>query len=92
MERSSKTCGKQGQRSARTLRLKRTFESRDPSLWKDLYAALIRPHLEYAVQTWNPHLIGDIEKHELVQRRTLKIPEGFENLSYNERLGRLNLT
>ena len=72
--------------------LKRTFESRDPLLWKDFYVAVIRPHLEYAVQTWNPHLIGDIEKLELVQRRALKIPDGFENLSYGERLRRLNLT
>ena len=37
-------------------------------------------------------LIGDIDKLELVQRRTLKIPEGFEDLSYSERPGRLNLT
>ena len=57
-----------------------------------MYVALIRPHLEYAVQTWNPHLIGDIEKLELVQRRALKIPEGFESLSYSEGLRRLNLT
>ena len=69
--------------------LRRTFESRDSSLWKDLYLALIRPHLEYAVQTWNPHLIGDIEKLELVQRRDLKIPECFESLRYSERLLRL---
>ena len=72
--------------------LKRTFESRDPLLWRNVYVAMIRPHLEYAVQTWNPHLIGDIEKLELVQRRSLKIPEGFENFSYSERLRRLNLT
>ena len=38
------------------------------------------------------HLIGDIEKLELVQIRALKIPEGFENLRYSERLSRLNLT
>ena len=36
--------------------LKRTFESREPGLWKDLYVSLVRPHLEYAVQAWNPHL------------------------------------
>ena len=70
----------------------RTFENRDPLLWKDLYVALIRPHLEYAVQTWNPHLIRDIEKIGQVQRWALKIPEGFENLSYSERHRRLNLT
>ena len=47
--------------------LKRTFESRDPELWKDLYVSLVRPHLEYAVQAWNPHLQGDIERIERVQ-------------------------
>ena len=72
--------------------LKRTFESRDPSLWKDLYIALIRLLLEYVVQTWNLHLIGDIEKLELMQIRALKIPDGFKNLSFSERLHRLNLT
>ena len=36
--------------------LKKTFESRDPKLWKELYVSLVRPHLEYAVQAWNPHL------------------------------------
>ena len=54
--------------------------------------ALIRRHIEHAVQIWNPNLIGDIEKLEFVQRRGLKIPEGFANLSYSERLRRLNLT
>ena len=34
--------------------LKRTFESREPGLWKDLYVSLVRPHLEYAVQAWKP--------------------------------------
>ena len=46
--------------------LKRTFESREPGLWKDPYVSLLRPHLEYAVQAWNPHLQGDIEKIERI--------------------------
>ena len=29
--------------------LKRTFESREPGLWKDLYVSLVRPYLEYVV-------------------------------------------
>ena len=35
--------------------LKRTFENREPMLWKDLYVSLVRPLLEYSVQAWNPH-------------------------------------
>ena len=67
--------------------LKRTLERRDPSLWKDLYVALIRPQLEYAVKTWNPYLFGEIEKHKkLVHRLALIIPEGFENLSHRDLL------
>ena len=42
--------------------LKRTFESRDHGLWKDLYVSLVRPHLEYSVQAWNPYLQGNIDK------------------------------
>jgi hypothetical protein len=72
--------------------LKRTFESRDPELWKDLYVSLVRPHLEYAVQAWNPHLQGDIERIERVQRRATRIPFGFDKLEYEERLKRLRLT
>ena len=72
--------------------LKRTFESRDPLLWKDLYVTLIRSHLVYAVQTWNSHLVGDIEKLELVQIRALKSQKISKNLSYSGRLCRLNST
>ena len=36
--------------------LKRTFESRDPKLWKELYVSLVIPHLKYAVQACNPNL------------------------------------
>ena len=73
-------------------RIQRTFESRDPKMWKDLYVSLVRPHLEYAVQAWNPHLQADIDKVESVQRRTTRIPTGFGKLEYEERLKRLGLT
>ena len=72
--------------------LKRTFESREPGLWKDLYVSLVRPLLEYAVQAWNPHLQGDIDKIERVQRRVTRIPTGFEKLEYEDRLKRLSST
>ena len=49
-------------------------------------------HLEYAVQAWNTHLQGDIERIERVQRKTTRIPFGFDKLEYEERLKKLNLT
>ena len=54
--------------------------------------ALIRPHLEYMVRAWDPYLTGVFEKLVLVQRRSRTISKGFENMNYNERLRRLNLT
>ena len=54
--------------------------------------SLVRPHLEYAVQTWSPHQIGLIRLIEGVQQRfTRMIPE-LKSLPYEARLKRLNLT
>ena len=61
-------------------------------LWRDLYASLVKPHLDYAVQAWSPHLQVDIDKTERVQRRATRIPIGFEKLEYEERLKRFSVT
>ena len=45
-----------------------------------------------AVQTWNPHLQGEIDKFERVQIRATRIPFGFEQLVYEEGLKILCLT
>ena len=57
-----------------------------------LYKALVRPHLEYCIQVWNPHLKKDIEILERMQRRATRIIKGVGNLSYEERLRRCKLT
>ena len=41
-----------------------------------LYKSIVRPHLEYEVQFWSPHLCRDIDKMERVERKATKmIPE-----------------
>ena len=52
----------------------------------------MRPHLEYAVQVWNPYSEGDIKKIEKIQERATKIPYRFSELSYDETLRRMRLT
>ena len=36
------------------------------------YTALVRPHLEYACCAWDPHLQKDVDKLEMVQRRSAR--------------------
>ena len=57
-----------------------------------LYKSLVRPHLEYCVQAWRPHLKKDIEKIEKVQRRATRMKMGGEVLDYKSRLKRVGLT
>jgi len=42
------------------------FSIMDANTNKQIYVAYIRPHLEYACQVWDPHLIKDIHALESV--------------------------
>jgi len=75
---------------ARAVLIKRYFKSRDSRLLFRACTVFVRPLLEYCSPVWNPHYHCDIEKIESVQPRFTKYIGGFKNLSYRERLLRLN--
>ena len=56
-----------------------------------LYKALVRSHLEHAVNVWNPHHQILIEKLEKVQKRATKLVTAVKHFKYEERLKQLNL-
>ena len=57
-----------------------------------LYMSLVRPHLEYCIQAWRPHMRKDIDKLERVQRRATRLISEISQLSYEERLQQCRLT
>ena len=56
-----------------------------------MYKSIVRPHLEYANSVWCPYNLGDIKEIEKVQKRATKLIINFKNMSYTDRLQRLNL-
>ncbi len=71
--------------------IKRKFSFKNKNMILLLYISLVRPHLEYGVQFWSPHLAKDVAKLEAVQRRATKMIPFLRNKSYEERLVQLNL-
>ena len=72
--------------------ISRTFTIRSKEIFLQLYKSLVRPHLEYCIQAWSPHLQKDIKLLEGVQHRAARLIENLHFLSYEQRLSRLNLT
>ena len=61
-----------------------TFKTKDNLL--QLYKCLVRPHLEYCMQVWNPYLKKDIDVLEGVQRRVTKMILRYKHYCYENRL------
>ena len=76
--------------------ISRNLISREKSLMLRVYKTLIRPHLEYCVQLWNPAAEHGnwslILRIESVQRRFTRMIEEVGLLPYSERLRILQLT
>ena len=51
----------------------KSFHSKDPFFFSNLFKLYIRPNLEYNVSVWNPYHIGGIKKVESVQATFTRI-------------------
>ena len=90
---SRKQCSKAAAKARSVLGMvRRNFRRLDEEDFLLIYKTYIRPHLEYCVQAWSPHLAVDIQCLEKVQRAATKIVPGLKKLKYGDRLKRLGLT
>ena len=71
--------------------LRHTFKNMDSDIFLMLYKSLVRPHLEFSSCAWNPHLKYNIDALERVQRRATKLVPELTDLSYSDRLKKLDL-
>ncbi len=71
--------------------MRRGFAILTPAIFRPLYLAMVRPHLDYAVQTSFPNLQKDIELMERMQRITTRFVKSFRKLPHPERLYELKL-
>ena len=69
----------------------RRFHHCHPQLMLRLYKALIRPHLEYASQVWDPHLKRDVDNLGSVQKFALRVCQKNWLAPYNELLNTMNV-
>ena len=71
--------------------LKMTFSRLTTENFKALYTTYVRPHMDYCFPTVGPHMAQDILKLEKIQRRATKLVREIRNLSYEDRLRKLDL-
>ena len=66
--------------------LSRAVTYRDKKTFLKLYSVYVRPHLEYAVQSWCPYTVEDKAALEKIQKRAISMVSNFKAKSYEDKL------
>ena len=76
-----KQCCKAAKKANRKLgMIKRGFKNKSKEIMLPQYKSMVRPHLDYCIRAWRPHLMRDFGRLEKVQRRATKMIEGLGRL------------
>ena len=67
------------------------FSYLDENMIKKIMTTLIRPQLEYAAVIWSPYMKKHVKKLERIQRLGTRMIPGYKEVSYEERLRKLDL-
>ena len=67
------------------------YNNSSPETLKQLYLSLVRPHLEYACQLWDPYTHHDINQLESVQKFALKMISHRWDIGYEELVNLVDL-
>ena len=73
-------------------RMRKTFKFFNIELFKQLYPAFVRTHLEFASAVWNSMTRSEINKVEGIQKRATKMVIELRGLEYEDRLRELGIT
>ena len=65
---------------------RRFYGSADQTTLKQLYLSLVHPHLEYACQIWDPHLVKDQKMLENIEKFGCRLAAHHWDASYQELL------
>ena len=71
--------------------IKRNIKCKNAAIIMRLYKSLMRPRLEYCIQTWPPYHKKYIAVLGRVQKRATKVVYEYGDLNYKDRLSLLEL-
>ena len=57
--------------------IRRNITYKENSLIIPMFKAIVRPHLEYCIQAWNPHLRKDVDSNIFFEIKESKITRGY---------------